>query len=171
MSDGNGGVCSYFGFRIHHVIGDGYSMLDFLGKLFDEGSTEVMPALKNSSRTTAESWKRLFWIPLTIGKHFSDFTFHSDYFSTKKLRSTNSLNWITLKLNEIKAIRQSLSSKFDTPIPFSVLILFILGSALRRAAINGILKGDLHTMKNLNVTMAAPKSHSSHPKGKFCNHW
>jgi len=176
----NGERKSLFGFRIHHVLGDGYSMLEFLERVLDENSTGVIPERSVTRRANlglslTEQLRMRFWIPLTIGNHFSDYMFHSDYFSTTKINPNISLTRITMELSVLKTIRRELSDDAQASVSFVTVILFVFGGALRKFLLGGDWNRKLSTvqvesLKSVNVAIGLPKS-TPHPVGKFCNHW
>lgn len=159
----------HFAFRIHHIVGDGCSVLNFLSKIFDKESTYV-PLTVTHPLTSTDKFKMCFWMPLTFAKHCYDVWIHSDYFSGKKRNEKVFLAKTSVNLSDLKAIRSRLSKKFGTPVPLFNTILLIFGSALRKAHLAGEFGEGKGLHKNISAVVGLPRS-TPHPQETFCNHW
>jgi len=173
----NGEQRGLFGFRIHHMIGDGYSMLGFLQNVFDQASTPPasLPP-KHKPMGVKGKFKMWFWMPLSWWADVKGNCFHSDYFTTRKC--AKKLSWLktSVNLSELKLIRKNLSSAVKTPVSLITVILFLFGTALRKTLFFDSMEGrrklrvPSRTLNTLKVGIAMPRS-SPHPEGTFSNHW
>ena len=168
-------IQSIFGFRIHHVIGDGYSMLQFLHQLFDSPQTlkskrEIKLTNNNGFLTQA---KIGFWTPFSNFQFLRAFFSHSDYFTRKKSTQRINLSTTSFPLNDLKRVRQILSLKLNTKVSFLTLLMHLIGNSLRKYLVRDIqgLKSGIPLPKEIYIVASIPNSSSEHPQGTFCNHW
>jgi len=180
FQDENGMRRSLFGFRIHHIIGDGYSMLDFLERVFDQNPTrpaaQVLP--KRKPMTIRETLNMWFYLPLTQGINLAGLFFHSDHFSSLKSDCANSYSNTSTDLSELLLIRKKMSAAIGVPVPFVTMILFIFGTALKKTLLfnNSNVRESTESshlcssLRDLKIGIAMPRS-APHPTGTFCNDW
>jgi hypothetical protein len=166
-------VKSVFGFRIHHAIGDGYSMLQFLSRVFDPSSLEknLVPSSKPAATISLNAHlATLFWTPFSTFKFFRAFYLHSDYFTVPKVQRGQTLSRTSIPLKHLKEARLNMSLKLhNSSVSFLALILHLVGSGLRKYLVEDVKLVVLP--KKVYMIASIPKPGSLHPEGTFCNHW
>lgn len=186
---------SYFAFKAHHVLLDGYSFVHLLDKLTGgtspgewsrsnsptnnnykqyEENDKPEKSIKDDNKTVWEELKILFSVPEVVAA----FTFPNvSWKDSKRFPASKPLSNFemlpmacgTCSLEPVREIRRKLG------VNFPAVVYGLQAGVLREALINGCANNspvsEENLPENMLISTSLPVVGCEHPKNKLTNHW